>query len=171
MYSSVIWQRSYRAAEADRPISSMTRCCLSTIGSRKSAKARSHSREGKASALDGPTEVGTGMAREEDVPLSQLIDIVNERFGTDFNQADQLFFDQIVEVAVMDDNLRQAAAVNPEDKFELVFKRLTEQLFVERMDQNEDIFIRYMNDDSFRRIVSGWMAGEAYQAVARLART
>ena len=119
--------------------------------------------EGKASALDGPTEVGTGMAREEDVPLSQLIDIVNERFGTDFNQADQLFFDQIVEVAVTDDNLRQAAAVNPEDKFELVFKKLTEQLFVERMDQNEEIFIRYMNDDSFRRIVSGWMAGEAYR--------
>ena len=119
--------------------------------------------QGKASALDGPTEVGTGMAREEDVPLSQLIDIVNERFGTDFNQADQLFFDQIVEVAVTDDSLRQAAAVNPEDKFELVFKKLTEQLFVERMDQNEEIFIRYMNDDSFRRIVSGWMAGEAYR--------
>ncbi len=113
--------------------------------------------QGKASALDGPTEVGTGMAREEDVPLSQLIDIVNERFGTDFNQADQLFFDQIVEVAVTDDSLRQAAAVNPEDKFELVFKKLTEQLFVERMDQNEEIFIRYMNDDSFRRIVSGWL--------------
>ena len=47
------------------------------------------------------------------VPLSQLIDIVNERFGTDFNQADQLFFDQIVEAAMADDGLRQAAAVNP----------------------------------------------------------
>ena len=105
--------------------------------------------EGKASALDGPTEVGTGMAREEDVPLSQLIDIVNERFGTDFNQADQLFFDQIVEVAVTDDNLRQAAAVNPEDRFELVFTKLIERLFVERMDQNEEIFVRYMNDGSF----------------------
>ena len=120
-------------------------------------------REGQASALDGPTEVGSGMAREEDVPLSQLIDIVNERFGTDFNQADQLFFDQIVEVAVTDDGLRQAAAVNPEDKFELVFKRLTERLFVERMDQNEEIFVRYMKDESFRQIVSGWMAGEAYR--------
>lgn len=120
-------------------------------------------RESQASALDGPTEVGSGMAREDDVPLSQLIDIVNERFGTDFNQADQLFFDQIVEVAVTDDNLRQGAAVNPEDKFELVFKKLTEQLFVERMDQNEEIFIRYMNDASFRQIVSGWMAGEAYR--------
>ena len=57
------------------------------------------------------------------VPLSQLIDLVNERFGTDFNQADQLFFDQIVEAAMADDGLRQAAAVNPGDKFELVFKQ------------------------------------------------
>lgn len=119
--------------------------------------------EGKARALDGPTEVGSGMAREEVVPLSQLIDVVNERFGTDFNQADQLFFDQIVEAAVGDDGLRQAAAVNPEEKFELVFKNLLERLFVERMDQNEEIFVRYMNDPSFQQIVVAWMASEAYR--------
>ena len=71
------------------------------------------------------------------MPLSQLIDIVNERFGTDFNQADQLFFDQIVAAAMADEGLRHAAAVNPDDKFELVFKSLLENLFVERMDQNE----------------------------------
>ena len=62
---------------------------------------------------------------------------MNERFGTDFNQADQLFFDQIVAAAMADEGLRQAAAVNPGDKFELVFKSLLENLFVERMDQNE----------------------------------
>lgn len=54
-----------------------------------------------------------GLVRQQPVPLSQLIDIVNQRFGTDFNQADQLFFDQIVEAAMADDGLRQAAAVNP----------------------------------------------------------
>ncbi len=64
------------------------------------------------------------------------------------NQADQLFFDQIVEAAMSDNELRQAAAVNPEDKFELVFGNLLEQFFVERMDQNEEIFICYMNDTS-----------------------
>ncbi len=119
--------------------------------------------EGRARPLDGPTEVGSGSAREEAMPLSQLIDVVNERFGTDFNQADQLFFDQIVEAAVADDGLRQAAAVNPEDKFELVFRNLLERLFVERIDQNEGIFVRYMNDESFKQIVSGWMASEAYR--------
>ena len=119
--------------------------------------------EGDAHALDGPTEVGSGAVHEESVPLSQLIDVVNERFGTDFNQADQLFFDQIVEAAMSDDGLRQAAAVNPEDKFELVFRSLLEGIFVERMDQNEEIFVRYMNDASFRQTVSGWMVSEAYR--------
>jgi type I restriction enzyme R subunit len=119
--------------------------------------------QGKGAPLDGPTEVGSGLSREEKLPLSQLIDIVNQRFGTDFNQADQLFFDQIVEAAVTDNGLRQAAAVNPEDKFELVFRNMLERLFVERMDQNEEIFVRYMNDPSFRQVVTIWMASEAYR--------
>ena len=116
-----------------------------------------------ARALDGPTEVGSGQIARESVPLSRLIDLVNDRFGTDFNQADQLFFDQLVEAAVADDDLKQAAIVNPEEKFELVFKNLLEKLFVERMDQNEDIFVRFMNDQAFQKIVTAWMAAEAYR--------
>ena len=120
-------------------------------------------RDGEARALDGPSEVGSGLVREQEVPLSQLIDIVNERFGTDFNQADQFFFDQIVEAAVGDESLRHAAEVNPENRFALVFDNLLRQLFIERMDQNEEIFVRYMNDARFRQTVSEWMASEAYR--------
>jgi type I restriction enzyme R subunit len=120
-------------------------------------------RDGSAQRLDGPTEVGSGIARPESMVLSQLIDVVNERFGTDFNQADQLFFDQIVQAAMADEGLRQAAAVNPSDKFALVFKHLLETLFVERMDQNEEIFVRYMNDAPFQKVVTAWMADEAYR--------
>lgn len=119
--------------------------------------------EGAGIPLDGPTEVGSGLVREEPMALSRLIDIVNERFGTDFNQADQLFFDQIIEAATADEVLRQAAMVNPGDKFELVFKNLLETLFVERMDQNEEIFARFMNDAAFQKIVTGWLATEAYK--------
>ncbi|KAB2965638.1 MAG: type I restriction endonuclease subunit R [Thermoanaerobaculia bacterium] len=128
-------------------------------------------REGDAQKLDGPTEVGSALVRERPVPLSQLIDIVNERFGTDFNQADQLFFDQIVEAAMADASLQQAAAVNPDDKFELVFKNLLESLFVERMDQNEEIFVRFMNDAPFQKVVTSWMAGEAYRRLRASERT
>src|SRR5256712_7048009 len=120
-------------------------------------------RDGDARPLDGPTEVGSGLVHPQPVLLSQLIDLVNERFGTDFNQADQLFFAQIVEAAMADDGLRQAAAVNPGDKFALVFKHLIENLFVERMDQNEEIFVRFMNDLPFQKVVTAWMASEAYK--------
>jgi len=119
--------------------------------------------EGYARPLDGPAEVGTGLVREDSVPLSRLIDVVNARFGTDFNQADQLFFDQIVEAAMADDGLKVAATVNPADKFELVFKNLLETLFVERMDQNEEIFVRFMNDGAFQKVVTTWLASEAYK--------
>ena len=123
--------------------------------------------EGEARALDGPAEVGSGVVREQPVPLSQLIEIVNGRFGADFNEADRLFFDQIVEAALADGGLRQAAAVNPENKFELVFKNLLERLFIERMDQNQEIFVRYMNDAPFRQVVGELMASEAYRRLQR----
>jgi hypothetical protein len=55
--------------------------------------------EGYAKPLDGPREVGSGMVREEHVSLSRLIDIINQRFGGELNEADQLFFDQIAEAA------------------------------------------------------------------------
>ena len=120
-------------------------------------------RHGDARPLDGPTEVGSGLVRSESVPLSRLIDVVNERFGTDFTQADQLLFDQIVETAIADDGLRRAAAVNADDKFKLVFRNLLEHLFADRMDQNEEIFIRFMNDPAFQSVVTDWMASEAYR--------
>lgn len=119
--------------------------------------------KGYTQPLDGPTEVGSGLAAREPVPLSRLIDLVNERFGTDFNQADQLFFDQIIEAAVTDEGLKQAAIVNPGDKFELVFKNLLQTLFIERIDLNEDIFVRFMNDIPFQKTVTAWMASEAYR--------
>jgi type I restriction enzyme R subunit len=124
-------------------------------------------KEGEARKLDGPSEVGSGALHEQPVPLSQLIDAVNERFGTDFNQADQLFFDQIVEAAMADESLRRAASVNPGEKFELLFKNTLEKLFVDRMDQNEDIFVRFMNDASFQKLVTTWMAEEAYQRLRK----
>jgi type I restriction enzyme, R subunit len=118
---------------------------------------------GQARRLDGPSEVGSGLLREERVALSQLITILNERFGTDFNQADQLFFDQIVEVAALDEGLKRAATANSSDRFELVFKNLLETLFVERMDQNEDIFIRFMNDPTFQKLITNWLSSETYK--------
>ncbi|QOC24084.1 type I restriction endonuclease subunit R [Wenzhouxiangella sp. AB-CW3] len=117
---------------------------------------------GEAKALYGPTEVGTGRAEEDTVELSSLIDRLNERFGTEFTPADQLFFDQIAETAVENETLQAAAKANSMDNFAYVFEKMLEGLFIERMDGNEDIFGRLMNDDDFRRVAGDHLLHEVY---------
>lgn len=123
--------------------------------------------EGTAKPLDGPSEVGSGKLHDERVPLSRLIDVINDRFGTDFNEADQLFFDQIIEAALRVDMLEQAANANSVDKFQLVFRQILESLFIERMDTNEDLFARFMNENDFQRVVADWLGTQVYQRFAK----
>lgn len=119
--------------------------------------------EGYPKPLDGPTEVGSGMVREEQVALSRLIDIINERFGGELNEADQLFFDQITEAALQNESLRKAAEVNSQDKFQLVFSQVLESLFIERMELNEELFTDYMGKPELQEVVSKWLGSQVYE--------
>jgi type I restriction enzyme R subunit len=124
--------------------------------------------DGYAKPLDGPREVGSGLVREEPVPLSRLINVVNEQFGTDFNEADQLFFDQIIEAAMRVDSLHQAAQANAIDRFQLVFRQVLESLFIERMDMNEDLFARFMNEAEFQEVVAEGLGQDVYERLLRI---
>jgi type I restriction enzyme, R subunit len=120
---------------------------------------------GEAEPLKGPTEVGTGRYEDESVVLSQLVDMLNERFGTDFKPADQLFFDQITEAAVENETLKIAAKVNTLDNFKHVFEHMLEGLFIDRMEGNEEIFDRIMQDASFRDVASANLVREVYERI------
>jgi len=122
-------------------------------------------KSGEGGEVTGPTAVGSGTAHEEKVKLSRLIDIVNERFGTDFKPADELFFNQIREEAVADEGLRQAAIANPIDNFKYVFDKALEDLIIDRMEQNEDIFARFMNDKEFQKMVSSNLLKQVYEQI------
>jgi len=123
--------------------------------------------EGYAKPLDGPREVGSGMVHEESVPLSRLIDIINERFGAELTEADQLFFDQIAEAAAQDDALRHAALANPLDKFQLVFQQALESLFIERMEMNEEVFTEYMSNAEMQELVAKMLGAQVYSRLSQ----
>lgn len=125
-------------------------------------------KQGEAKKLEGPGETGSGQLHGEDVPLSELVKLLNDRFGTEFTDADRLFFDQIVEAAMQDQRLQQAAKANPEDKFALVFNQLLETLFVERMEQNEDIFVKFMNNPGFKALVAVALGREVYSRLSNV---
>ena len=126
--------------------------------------------EGSAKPLDGPSEVGGGVVRDEPITLSRLIDVVNQRFGTEFNEADQLFFEQIIEEALRVGALQEAAEANPIGKFKLVFSQILESLFIERMDMNEEVFAKFMNDPEFRNVVADSLAQQTYARLPKKTR-
>lgn len=88
-------------------------------GAQKISEGKIDLEQGEAEPLKGPTEVGTGgFSEEQEVYLSSLIDQLNERFGTEFTQADQLFFDQVAEAAAADETLQRAARVKHDGQFQ-----------------------------------------------------
>jgi type I restriction enzyme R subunit len=120
---------------------------------------------GESATVHGPTAVGTGKSGDTEVELSQLIDLINDRFGTDFKPADELFFNQIREEAVADEKLREAATANTMENFRFVFEKALEGLFIDRMEQNEELFARYMNDAEFQRSVAGNLLRQVYRQI------
>jgi type I restriction enzyme R subunit len=115
--------------------------------------------------VEGPTAVGTSKSKDALIELSRLIDAINERFGTEFTQADELFFHQLREEAIADENLRQAATANTMENFRYVFLKSLEGLFIDRMEQNEEIFAKYMNDPDFRKVVSEHLLKQVYDQI------
>jgi type I restriction enzyme R subunit len=106
-------------------------------------------RDGEPEGVKSPTDVGTGKANEEKLPLSEIIKVLNERFGTNFTDEDRFFFEQIREKATANEQVVKLRRANPFDKFQLGLRQLIEELMVQRMADNDKIVTRYMDDKEF----------------------
>ena len=107
---------------------------------------------------------GQGKMFEPDAePLSSIIEALNEKFGTDLNERDQLLFDQFEETWVANPKVAAQARNNEFDNFRLVFDRMFMGTVVERMDDNEAIFKRLLDDDEFKETLIGLYATRVYR--------
>jgi type I restriction enzyme R subunit len=118
--------------------------------------------EGEDVKVKSPTDTGTRNAKEEDKPLSEIIETLNERFGTDFSEADRLFFEQIKETAMRDEGVLKTAAANPLDKFELGIQQIIKDLMMKRLKENDKIVSRYMDDEKFQNVIFRILAKDIY---------
>ena len=112
-----------------------------------------------------PSAVGTGNPEDEKAPLSEIIERLNERFGTEFTDEDRLFFEQVRERALRDKDVRKIAVANPFDKFSLGIRERLGQLMVERMGENDALVTRYLSDPEFQEVAFAVLAREIFQAV------
>ena len=121
--------------------------------------------EGDAEPLKGPDEVGTGKIDDEVIVLSELIDKLNERFGTDFTQADEVYFTSLAITASEKQDLRDYAFANALDNFELVFERQFKQLLLERNEKNDAIRSRVLQSNDFYRAVVKELSKRTYNRI------
>jgi type I restriction enzyme R subunit len=97
---------------------------------------------------------GKGKRAEEDKErLSKIVDVLNERFGLALGTADQLFFDQLEATWLDDEHLVAQARANPIENFRLVFNDVFMNSIVGRMDDNEDLFKKILDEPSFQAAV------------------
>lgn len=113
--------------------------------------------------LDGSTQAGIRMGnKEEEAALSEIINTLNKRFGTEFEQADKLFFDQIEAELIADDKLSQQAKSNTMENFKYGFDDVFMEKLISRMDQNQDIFSKMMDDTEFGGLVKNYLLKRVY---------
>jgi type I restriction enzyme R subunit len=90
---------------------------------------------------------GEGRAQELDPePLSRIIDRLNQQFGTDWGDADRLVFDAAATDLVNDQQMQVTAANNTAENFLLVFGQRFQQALLDRMERNDKVVFKYLDD-------------------------
>ncbi|RNI22654.1 type I restriction endonuclease subunit R [Rufibacter latericius] len=113
--------------------------------------------------LKGTTEAGMRGTKEEEAQLSEIIKLLNDRFGTDFSEADKLFFDQIEAELMLDEELTVQARSNSMENFKYGFNDRFLNTVIQRMELNQDIFSKIMDNEDFASLVKAWMLKKVYK--------
>lgn len=114
------------------------------------------------SALQPSTESGMPRDKENQAKLSEIIDLLNKRFNTDFTDADKYFFSQIEEELIQNESLSQQAKSNSIQNFKYGFDEIFLTALIERMEDNQDIFTKIIDDPEFGDAVKAWMLKKVY---------
>jgi type I restriction enzyme R subunit len=124
-------------------------------------------RAGDHGAVSAPTAVGTSASHEEKIELSQLIETMNTRFGTDFKPADELFLEQVRESAISDPAIQNAALVNTVENFRYVFEKAFDGLMIDRFEENGEMVAKILANAEMRELVMGRLLRQAYDQIRK----
>jgi type I restriction enzyme R subunit len=90
---------------------------------------------------------GTGKLHEPEAePLSVIIEKLNERYGTNFDPTDRLFYDAVFEKLTQRPDIQQAAAANSQDTFKLVLEKEAMSGVLDQLGVSEDMALAYVDN-------------------------
>lgn len=99
------------------------------------------------------------------VELGQITDELNQTFGTNLDERDQVVLDLLVMTWMKDESLRKIAKANDLTNFGLEFNRA----FIEGINENEerirDLYGLLYSDDAFRKKLFDWFLERVYNTL------
>lgn len=104
-------------------------------------------------------------ADEEQSPLSQIIAELNERFGTEFDEGDKVFFAELRTRMANHESIQHSAKVNTRDHVRLLFESLFPGVLQTMIESNFDLYKRINDEVDFRKIVMAMLFEEVYQDI------
>jgi type I restriction enzyme R subunit len=91
--------------------------------------------------------------------------VLNDRFGTDLTETDKLLFDQFEQSWLADVELADQAQSNSLDNFRLVFDKKFLQTIITRVDANDEIFKKILDDEDFRATLGEFYLRKVYDGL------
>ena len=113
--------------------------------------------------LDPTTEAGISKPKEEKDKLSNILNVLNDKYGTEFTDADRLYFEQLEQALFENDELKLRAQSNPIENFKYAFDEVFIQTLIDRMKDNEEIFDKIMVDNEFKNDVKDWLTKKIFK--------
>jgi hypothetical protein len=107
------------------------------------------------------------IVEEEDFKLSEIIDFLNERSGTDFTDADKFYIDQVEEDIYQNPHIMKQAKVNPKDSFRYPFGEELLDLLIHRMERNEDFAMKFINNTKLREKLEDYYITKIYKKLEK----
>jgi type I restriction enzyme R subunit len=101
---------------------------------------------------------------EEKDSLTNIIDRLNQRFGTDFSESEKLAVEQIMNGLKNEEDLKQKAKVNTYDNFKHAFEKYFEDIAVKEYEKNTEFYGRIFQDESFKRKLMDLLMFETYES-------
>lgn len=121
-----------------------------------------------AIALEGEAEPGEALPGEGRGPeaepvvdkLSALIAVINEKFGMNLTEADQLvLFDQPWTVISGDVHMEDVALHNDRSQYEFVLEQLADDMMLGLMESNREVALTFFDNPDFRQMLIQHWAG------------
>jgi type I restriction enzyme R subunit len=113
-----------------------------------------------------PIKGEAGRKEQKKDMLAQIIERINERFGTTFTEMDKVML-QIENDFLGEERLVNFAKNNDENVFKLIFEQEFKEKAAARYEMNEEFFVHMFNDCDFMQYMMDLMRSDIYKKLRK----